>query len=285
MAVQCMKAGLVEVLQGNLMGSMHWNLLLVLGMAIFLAGVLRSEKEQSFNENGASAQMSCQVVASISIVLPTMYRNVAGTTAEDVLWLSRICSFCIMMIYLLFLFFHFRTHAALFEDTKNEADQMRAKEQTLSFFSAFVLMILSALVTWQCSALVVDSIPDVSKHFGIPKAFIGCTLLPIIGNTADHIAAVGAAMQGKMDLAICIAVGSATQIALFVVPGAVLWGWQFGEQMSLNFRNFDATVMMLSTMLVSQVLQHGNSNWLHGAMLMTTYTLIAVISWFIPERY
>jgi len=228
--------------------------------------------------------MSCQVVASISIVLPTMYRNISGTNADDVLWLSRICSFCIMMVYLLFLFFHFRTHAMLFSDTKDDDNPTPAKER-LSFGSAFFLMILSAFIVWHCSALVVESIPNVSDHFGIPKAFIGCTLLPIIGNTADHIAAVGAAMQGKMDLAICVAVGSATQIALFVVPGAVLWGWVFNEQMSLNFRNFDATVMMLSTLLCSQVLQHGNSNWLHGAMLMTTYTLIAVISWFIPERY
>ena len=33
-----------------------------------------------------------------------------------------------------------------------------------------------------------------------------------------------------------------------------------------------------------KVLQHGNTQWLHGAMLMTTYLLIAIISWFIPEE-
>merc|ERR1712190_648488 len=148
---------------------------------------------------------------------------------------------------------------------------------------SFVLLVVSIVLGGTSSQFLVDTIDDVSHHFGIPKAFIGCTLLTIIGNTAEHSKAVTFALKGNMDMAISIAVGSATQIALFVVPLAVLWGWAFGNPMSLEFRDFDAAVMLLSVFLCSQVLQHGASNWLHGAMLMTTYTLIAIISWFIPE--
>lgn len=90
----------------------------------------------------------------------------------------------------------------------------------------------------------------------------------------------------KLDLAIGVSVGSSTQIALFVVPVAVLSGWYFDTPMSLNFRLFDMACQMLSAswieprrarerltevFLVSQVTQHGNTNWLHGAMLVTTY--------------
>jgi Ca2+:H+ antiporter len=42
-------------------------------------------------------------------------------------------------------------------------------------------------------------------------------LLPIVGNAAEHAAAIIFAMRGKMDISMGIAVGSATQIALFVV--------------------------------------------------------------------
>lgn len=294
MCVQCMRAGLVEVLQGNLMGSLHWNLLLVLGMSIFVSGLMKSETQ--FKAEGAAAQMSCQIVASISIALPTMFRTV-GHVDNEILMLSRAIAFVTMGVYMLFLFFHFKTHLDAFDDD-GKATVMRSMTGAavgrteeydtddaplLSTCSAFVLLALSIVVVGCCSELLVDNIHDVSEHFGIPKAFIGCTLLPIIGNTAEHVAAMNCAAMGKMDVVIDIAVGSATQIALFVIPGAVLWGWVFGNPMTLDFRNFDATVMMASTFLVSQVLSHGNTNWLHGAMLMTTYILIAIISWFIPE--
>jgi len=62
-----------------------------------------------------------------------------------------------------------------------------------------------------------------------------------------------------------------------------MFGWIYDQPMNLAFRNFDTACQMLSVFLVSQVLQHGNTNWLHGAMLMTTYLLIATITWFIPE--
>merc|ERR1719464_1761438 len=157
-------------------------------------------------------------------------------------------------------------------------------EPELSVWSSVVLLFFVTLVVAACSECLVDSIEDVSENFGLPKAFIGVILLPIVGNAAEHATAVTCAMKGMMDLALGVAVGSSTQIALFVVPCAVLWGWAFDEDMTLSFRSFDTACQMLSVFLVSQVLQHGNTNWLHGLMLMVTYFLIAVITWFIPEE-
>merc|ERR1711907_388006 len=98
-----------------------------------------------------------------------------------------------------------------------------------------------------------------SEHFGLPKAFIGVILLPIVGNAAEHATAVTCAYKGMMDLALGVAVGSSTQIALFVVPCAVLTGMYYDQPMNLNFRDFDTVCQVLSVFLVSQVLQHGNT--------------------------
>merc|ERR1719464_2578907 len=137
--------------------------------------------------------------------------------------------------------------------------------------SSTVLLAVVTLVVAACSEGLVDSINQVSKGFGIPKAFIGVILLPIVGNAAEHATAVTCAMRGMMDLALGVAVGSSTQIALFVVPTSVLIGWTLNSPMTLSFRNFDTACQMLSVFLVGQVLQHGNTNWLHGAMLMMVY--------------
>ncbi|OLP85226.1 Vacuolar calcium ion transporter [Symbiodinium microadriaticum] len=81
MCVQAVRAGLIRVVQGNLLGSILSNLLLVLGMAILGAGYYHSESR--FNSQGAAANMTCQVVASISICLPTMFRTIQGSTDEE----------------------------------------------------------------------------------------------------------------------------------------------------------------------------------------------------------
>ena len=68
--------------------------------------------------------------------------------------------------------------------------------------------------------------PDASAVKG---AFIGVILLPIVGNAAEHATAVTVAFKGKMDLALGVAVGSSTQIALLVVPFSVIVGWVPGS--------------------------------------------------------
>lgn len=284
MCIQAVRAGLIQVVQGNLLGSILSNLLLVLGMAIVGAGIIHHDTK--FNVQGAAANMTCQVVASISICLPTMFGGVDGTTAEEVLLLSRICSLFLCVTYFMFLVFQLGTHADLFQEEDEEEAQPNTAEEPepeLSFTGAILLLLVSTLVVAGCSEGLVDSIEEVSDQFGLPKAFIGVILLPIVGNAAEHATAVGSAMKGHMDLALGVAVGSSTQIALFVVPCAVVFGWVFDSPMTLNFRQFDTACQMLTVFLVSQVLQHGNTNWLHGAMLITTYVLIATITWFIPE--
>merc|ERR1712187_890581 len=134
-----------------------------------------------------------------------------------------------------------------------------------------------------CSESLVDSIEDVTTQYGISKSFIGVIVLPIVGNAAEHSTAVIAAYKGMMDLALGVAVGSSTQIALFVVPVAVMFGWLWDEPMNLNFSIFDTSCQMLAVFLVSNVLSQGETNWLDGSMLMTVYGLIAVQSLFIDN--
>ncbi|CAK9024109.1 Vacuolar calcium ion transporter (High copy number undoes manganese protein 1) (Manganese resistance 1 protein) (Vacuolar Ca(2+)/H(+) exchanger) [Durusdinium trenchii] len=288
MAIQCLRAGLPEVLKANLMGSLHWCLLLVLGQSIFMAGF--KKKMLEFNQNGAAAQMSCQVVASISITLPTLYGSVAGVSPEDVLLLSRVCALFLIFLYLSFIYFHLKTHKEsfqtegqghMFEPTVMTQEEIELSQ--LSLFSSILLMLATIVVATFNSEVLVDHLQDMCKTFNVPTKFIGYTLLPILGNTAEHIASVWHAQRDEIDISLSIAIGSATQIALFVVPLAVLWGWAFDRPMSLHFTPYDSAVMLLGTFLVAQMLQHGVSVWLHGAMLMNVYLMIVVISYFEPS--
>lgn len=277
MCIQAVQAGLIDVVQANLLGSILSNLLLVLGMAIMASGMVRHE--QSFNAQGAAANMTCQLVASISVCLPTVFQSVAGSTDSEVLSVSRICSIFLMTVYALFLFFMLKTHADLFADEGEDEEE----EDALGIAPSVLLLLIATLVVAACSEALVGSIEEVSETYGLPKAFIGTILLPIVGNAAEHATAVTCAYKGMMDLALGVAVGSSTQIALFVVPCAVMFGWVFNQPMNLAFREFDTVCQMLSVFLVSQVLQHGNTNWLHGSMLVTVYLFIATQTCFIKD--
>lgn len=283
MCMQAVNAGLIRVVQGNLLGSILSNLLLVLGMSIFCAGF--NFHECKFNAQGASANMICQVVASISICLPTMFESIQGASSEEILLLSRICALFLCVTYFMFLFFQLKTHSDLFLDEGGGGnfEKVAEPEPELSMSSAILILSFVTVVVAACSEALVDSIEDVSENFGLPKAFIGVILLPIVGNAAEHATSVTSAAKGMMDLSLGVAVGSSTQIALFVVPCSVIFGWVVDSPMTLSFRSFDTTCQLLSVLLASQVLSHGQVNWLHGVMLFVTYVLIATVTWFIPE--
>lgn len=59
-----------------------------------------------------------------------------------------------------------------------------------------------------------------------------------------------------MDLAIGVAVGSSTQIALFVLPFIVIVGWGLGyDNVNLSFDGFQIAVLFVLVLLVKACLQ------------------------------
>ena len=62
-------------------GSILSNMLLVLGMSFFAAGIV--EKESRFSAKGASANMTCLTLGSIALALPTIYNCMENTPTED----------------------------------------------------------------------------------------------------------------------------------------------------------------------------------------------------------
>ena len=105
------------------------------------------------------------------------------------------------------------------------------------------LNLVEALV-WLCivsgaiavlSEALVDSIDDAAISLGIPLVFVSCILLPIAGNAAEHASALIFAWRDRLDVSIGVAVGSATQIAMFVLPLCVLAGWGMDRNLTLDF--------------------------------------------------
>ena len=129
-----------------------------------------------------------------------------------------------------------------------------------------------------------SSIDRFTESSGISKTFVGLIIIPVVGNAVEHITAVSVAMKNKMDLSMGVAVGSSSQISLFVVPFIVLFGWVQDINMTLNFPKFEIMLYILSVVIVTNCVANGKSNWLEGTLLITTYFMIAVGFWYEEVR-
>jgi len=132
-------------------------------------------------------------------------------------------------------------------------------------------------------------VEEVSKKSGLNERFLGLIILPIAGNACEHITAIFVAVKNKMDLAIGVALGSSIQIACFVLPVIVLVSWAIGpvnghKPFTLDFDAFITLILTLSVIHAYFNSADGNSNWLAGVQLVTTYILIALLYLFIRDK-
>ncbi|KAH6619384.1 Sodium/calcium exchanger protein-domain-containing protein [Chaetomium sp. MPI-SDFR-AT-0129] len=146
-----------------------------------------------------------------------------------------------------------------------------------------LLLVCTALVAIHAEFMVSSIASLVATDRGLSEAFIGLILLPIVGNAAEHVTAVGMALRNKLDLAIGVAVGSSVQMALFVTPAVVVLGWGWGKEMGLFFTLFETVCVFVSAFIVNFLVLDGRSNYLEGALLCSAYVIVAVAAFFYPD--
>lgn len=91
---------------------------------------------------------------------------------------------------------------------------------------------------------LVDSLTGLTEKNpnGISKEFLSLIVLPVLSNGAELSTAVYAGFKGKFDLVLGVAVGSCTQITLFVIPLLVCVAWGMGKPLGLLFDPMETTV-------------------------------------------
>jgi Ca2+:H+ antiporter len=270
-----LKAGdeLIDVVRFSLIGSILGNLLLVLGLAIVWGGV--HHKVQSFSPTAVGANGSLLLLAVITLTIPTAFVLTTKDTdsaAASVLTLSHAAAFILIALYGLFLLFQLRTHHDLFA-----TDGVHEEEEShMSKREAIVLLIgATVMVAWMAEILV-SSISEGAEALDLSPLFIGVILLPLFGNAAEHFTAVSVAAKDKMDLSFAIAVGSSTQIAVFVAPLMVLLAWTQGVDLTFEFGLFETIAVFLAVLITNAIAADGKSNWLEGSMLLGTYAILGI---------
>ena len=260
---------MIQVVQASLIGSILGNLLLVLGLAFVWGGI--HHKVQSFSPMQVGANGSLLLLAVIALILPTAFQFTGNGHEDAVTTLSRLTAIVLLAMYVLFLIFQLRTHTNFFatDGIHEEEPIVMGKNQAILFLIGATVM-----VAWMAE-IMVHSIQSAADKWGLPTLFIGVILLPLFGNAAEHFTAVKVAGKNKMDLAFSIAVGSSTQIAVFVAPAMVIFAWLLEVPLTFQFGLFETLATFLAVLITNTIAADGKSNWLECSMLLATYTVLA----------
>lgn len=280
-ALIALKAGFINVVKASITGSIIGNLLLVMGLSMFLGGLIH--KEQKFEPVVARVNASSMNLAVIAILLPTAMNYTSKGIGEQTLQnLSFAVAIVLILVYALTLLFSMKTHAYLYEvGVAGAEEQESSHDKPNVWLWSGVLLVCTLLVALE-SEMLVDSLEVATSQLGLTALFTGVILVPIIGNAAEHATAVTVAMKDKMDLSLSVAVGSSMQIALFVAPVLVIAGWVLGIPMDLDFNPFEFVAVAVSVLIANSISSDGKSNWLEGTLLLAAYTVLGIAFYFYP---
>jgi len=283
LAYVALSEGLISVVKATITGSIIGNLLLVMGVSMFLGGL--RYKEQTFKPITARLNASSMNLAVVALLLPTALDFTSTAVGNGILrTLSVAVAIVLISVYLLTLIFSMKTHSYLYEEEEVESDLLEGDNAEPTkpklWFWVLILLLVTLGVAVE-SELLVGSLEEATQVLGFTPLFTGVILLPIIGNASEHATSIRVALKDKMDLAVSIAVGSSLQIALFVAPVLVIAGWVIGQPMDLNFQPFELVSVAVAVLLVNSVSSDGRSNWLEGTLLIATYTLLALAFFFV----
>ncbi|XP_068668766.1 vacuolar cation/proton exchanger 3-like [Aristolochia californica] len=278
-ALFALHRGKIEVVKYSLLGSILSNLLLVLGTSLLCGGLANLKKEQKYDRKQADVNSSLLLLALLCHMLPLMFRYAAGSNLsmrKQTLVLSRASSIIMLIAYVVYLVFQLKTHRRFFEAQEEEDGEGEADEgAVIGCPSATAWLIGMTAVVALLSEYVVGTIEDAAESWGISVSFISIILLPIVGNAAEHAGAIIFAFKNKLDISLGVALGSATQIAMFVVPLSVLVAWIMGTRMDLDFNLVETGSLLIAILMTAFTLQDGTSHYLKGLVLLLCYVVIS----------
>ena len=229
----------IAIVKASLTGSILGNLLLVLGLSFFLGGL--KHEEQEYNARSASVHATSLVLAVAGLLMPALFAHGGDHSLIQREVVSGTVAAVLITLYLAALAFTLITHEHLFHTPeRDEEPPGRAAGDRLPARIATVLVALM-------SEFLVGSLDTAIESLGLSEAFVGLILIPIIGNAAEHSSAVMFALRNKVDVTLEIAIGSSTQIALFVAPALVFISLLVGHPMDFIFSTFEVAAVAVST--------------------------------------
>ena len=277
-ALTALRAGEYLLVKASIAGAIVTNTLFMLGASFLLGGL--KHHVQEFNQTTARLQASLLFLATIALLVPsTAARDDTAASLEFLQQLSVALSVLLIVAYALSLLFSLKTHRELFASRGHQEEHDAPFPIGVALPLLGVVTVLVALV----SEVFVDSVQEAAVTFGMTPAFVGFVVVALVGGAAEMVSAFAGARRNRLDLSVGIALGSASQIALFVAPVLVLLSGVIGPApMDLRFWPGAVAMVFFAALTAAMVTVSGRSAWFVGVLLMMVYLVFAITLYLLP---
>jgi len=261
-ALIAVNEGLTEVVRGSLTGSVVSNLLLVLGASLVAGGRGTLDRFSSFLSLGLIG------FTTVLFLVPSIPGWNGEPDTHSLAVVSAAISVALLVLYVGVTWFSLRRHRALHIASDEEI-------RGWSLRAALVALSVATVVTALVAEILVGSLEVFSEKVGLSEFFVAAVIVAIVGNAAEHGGAVVVAFRGKIALAGEIALSSAAQVAVFLIPAVALLSWLI-DPLSLSFRPVEIAALFGSVAFTTLVLFGGHSSRARGALLLAGYGAIVI---------
>ena len=276
-ALAALRSGQYLLVKASIAGAIVTNSLFMLGASFLLGGL--KHHVQEFNRISARLQASLLFLATIALLIPSAVGAAdSESAAAFTQQLSLVLSGLLVFAYALGMVFSLRTHRELFAAAEH-GDEEVPWPIGLALATLAGVTVLVALV----SEVFVESVQQAAVAFGMTPAFVGFVVVALVGGAAEMASAFSGARKNRLDLSVGIALGSASQIALFVAPVLVLLSYVMGPTpMDLRFWPGAVVMMLIATLTATLVTNGGRSAWFVGVLVLTVYLIFAMTLYLLP---
>ncbi len=280
-AITALHAGQYTLVKASIAGAIVTNAIFMLGACLLLGGLRYHVQE--YNRAGARLSSGLLLMATVALLTPSAVADLAHLPQDGAILhkLSVGISVLLILAYGLGLLFSLRTHKELFASAGHGDGGHEEAHWPIGLAVGTLLgvTVLVALV----SEIFVESVQKAAESFGMSQAFVGFIVVSLVGAAAEFAVAFAAARKDRLDMSVSIALGSASQIALFVAPALVLLSYVVGPTpMDLQFWPGAVTMVMIATVTATFITGSGRSAWFVGALMILIYAVFALTLYVVP---
>jgi Ca2+:H+ antiporter len=282
-ALAALRAGEYMLVKASIAGAIVTNTLFMLGASFLLGGL--KYHVQEYNRVGARIQAGLLFLATIALLIPSAVATAdSAAKAAFTQTLSLGLAVILIVAYGLGMVFSLKTHRELFasaEHAEDGGDGEAPWPMRLALATLAGVTVLVALV----SEIFVESVQKAAETFGMTPAFVGFIVVALVGGAAEMASAFSGARKNRLDLSVGIALGSASQIALFVAPVLVLLSYVIGPTpMDLQLWPGAVVMVLIATLTAFLVTNSGRSAWFVGVLVLMVYLIFGMTLYLLPPQ-
>lgn len=264
-----LRAGLVQLVQSSLVGSILANGLLVLGSAMLAGGLKHGV--QKFRADQPRTITTLFFLGVAALIVPTLVVQVHSSASSHIQSLSIAIALMLLAVFAGSMTYTLQAHS-----------RQKALEQRESWplSNTIFILLLASILAALTSDWFIASTSTTIATFHISESFTGFVIVALAANAVEHTVGVQLALRAQPDYALAIILNSLLQIVLALMPILVILSIFLSPiPFNLVLSPLLIVALALAAVLDIVIVFDGEYNWLEGLILIGLYGIFGALFW------